>query len=111
MEQSTCCDSPTIDIKGFTSEHYSPKTYPNIATTLHILFITPVTIASTERAYSALKFIKSDRWSTMGQDRPNALLLLYVHKDIVLDYEAVNDIYASHYPRRMELQLCSFFLI
>ena len=66
------------------------------------LSITPVTVASTERANSALKFIKSDR-STMGQDRLNALLLLYVHKDIVLDYEAVIDLYASRYPRRMVL--------
>ena len=39
----------------------------------------------------------------MGQDRLNALLLLYVHKDIVLDYEAVIDLYASRYPRRMVL--------
>ena len=72
-------------------------------TILHILSITPVTVSSTERANSALKFIKSDRRSTMGQDRLNALLLLYVHKDIVLDYEAVIDLYASRYPRRMVL--------
>ena len=68
-----------------TSDHYSPKSY-----------------RSTERANSALKFIKSDR-STMGQDRLNALLLLYVHKDIVVDYEAVIDLYASRHLRRMVL--------
>lgn len=39
----------------------------------------------------------------MGQDRLNALLLLYVNKDIVLDYEAVIDLYASRYPQRMVL--------
>ena len=39
----------------------------------------------------------------MGQDRLNALLLLYIHKVIILDYETVIDLYASHYPRWMVL--------
>ena len=59
--------------------------------------------STTERANSALKFIKSDRRSTMGQDLLNSLLLLYVHKDIQLNYDAVVDLYASHYPRGMTL--------
>ena len=50
------------------SQVYVPKSYPNIATILHILSIIPVTASTTERANSALKFIKSDRRSTMGQD-------------------------------------------
>ena len=90
-------DLPSTLKDTLTSDHYSPKSYPNIMAILHILSITPVTVASTERADSALKFIKSDR-STTGQDRPNVLLLLYVHKHIVLDYEAVIDLYASRYP-------------
>ena len=71
-----------------------PKSYPKIATTLHILSVTPVTTSTTERANSALKFVKSDRRS---------LILLYVHKDLPLNYEAVVDLYASRYPRRMTL--------
>ena len=39
----------------------------------------------------------------MSQDRLNSLLLLYVHKDIQLNYDAVVDLYASRYPRRMAL--------
>ena len=79
-----------------------PRSYPNVATILHILSITPVTTASTERANSALKFVKSDRRSTMSQDRLNSLILLYVHKDLRLNY-AVVDLYASRDPRRMTI--------
>ena len=42
------------------------------------------------RANSALKHIKR---STMGQERLNALLLLYTYKDITLNYETV-DLYS-----------------
>ena len=79
------------------------KCYPNIATILHTLSITPVTASTTKRANSALKFIKSDRNSTMGQDRLNSLLLLYVHKDLQINYDAVVDSYDSRYPRRIML--------
>ncbi len=68
---------------------YSSKSYPNISTILHILSVTPVTLATTERANSALKFVKSDRRSVMGQDRLNSLLLLFVLKDIKLDYDSI----------------------
>ena len=31
----------------------------------------------------------------MGEDRLNALLLLYVHRDIDLDYDKIIDMYAT----------------
>ena len=37
----------------------------------------------------------------MTQNRFNALILLYVHKDVDLDYELVIDEYANRFPRRM----------
>ena len=37
----------------------------------------------------------------MGQERLNALMLLYIHKDIALDYDAVIDIFARKNPRKM----------
>jgi hypothetical protein len=39
----------------------------------------------------------------MGEDRFNALLLLYVHKDIEIDISKVVEMYARQYPRRMLL--------
>ena len=53
-----------------------------------------------ERANSSLRFIKNVYHSTMGEDRFNALMLLYVHKDIELNIDAIID---SKYARRMLL--------
>ena len=39
----------------------------------------------------------------MGEDRFNALILLYVHKDIEIDISKVVEMYARQYPRRMLL--------
>jgi len=39
--------------------------------------------------------------STMREDRLNTLLLLFVHEDIALDYDAIIDDYAKRNQRRM----------
>ena len=46
----------------------------------------PATSASVERANSALKFVKNVYRSKMSEDRLNSLILMYVPKDIKLDY-------------------------
>ena len=35
----------------------------------------------------------------MGQQRLNALILLYIHKDIQINYPKIINIYANRYPR------------
>ena len=70
---------------------------------LKLLLVTPVTTASVERAKSALGFVKSDHRSTMSEGRLNALLRLYVHKDIQLDFQEVATAYGHKHPRRMLL--------
>ena len=44
-----------------------------------------------ERANSSSRFFKNVYRSTMGEDRFNALMLLYVHKDIELNIDAIID--------------------
>ena len=61
--------------------------FPNIVRMLSIKITKPATSASAERANSALCYVKTDFWSTMSVDRFNVLLLLYVHRDIKLDYK------------------------
>lgn len=39
----------------------------------------------------------------MSEERLNALLLLFIHKDIDLDYDAIVDIFARRNSRRMLL--------
>ena len=79
----------------------NPVLYPNVHTNLRLLLITPVTSATVERGNSSLHFVKSYFRSTMGEERLNALLLLFIHRDIPLDYEAAVDEFANRYPRRM----------
>ena len=80
--------------------------FPNVLQVLKLLLVTPVTTASVERANSALGFVidvKSDYRSTMSEGRLNALLRLYVHKDIQLDFEELVTAYGHKHPRRMLL--------
>ena len=48
--------------------------------------IIPVSTATVEQSHSGLKIVKSRLQSTRGEGRLNALMLLHVHKDIILDY-------------------------
>ena len=48
-------------------------TYPALATMLQIFATIPVTTASGERPFSALKYIKNYLRSTMGEERLNGL--------------------------------------
>jgi hypothetical protein len=68
-----------------------------------LLLLTSVTSSSTERVNSSLKLIKNGMRSTMGEDQLNALLLLYVHRDIKLDYNKTIDDYARRNPRKIIL--------
>ena len=52
---------------------------------------------------SALQHLRTDFQSMMGEERLNALSLVYIHRDVFLDYDKIIDIYASKYSRRMLL--------
>ena len=60
--------------------------------------------ATVKRGNSALKYVKTELRSTIGQNRLNALILLYIHKDIGLDFDAILNAFAYKRPRRMLLQ-------
>ena len=78
-------------------------TFPNITKKFNLLLLPSVTSSSTERASSSLKLIKNVMKSTMGEDRLNALLLLYVYRYINLDYDKIIDDYSRRNPRKMVL--------
>ena len=64
--------------------------------------VTTVTSATVERKNnSSVRFVKSGFRSTMREDRLNTLLLLFIHKDIALDYDAIIDDYTKRNQRRM----------
>ena len=91
-----------------TLEHLTQKNihqmFSNIVRILSIILKTPATNARVERANSALHYAKTDFRSIMSEDRSNALLLLYAHRDIKLDYKKIIDMYAMCYRRRIVLK-------
>jgi len=95
---------PTTLQETVQHESTNASRFPNIVTILHVMLLAPVTSATVERANSALKFVKSNRRSRMREDRLNALLMLFVHKDIPLDLNKIVDTFALRCPRRMRLQ-------
>ena len=80
----------------------SPTCFPNVHCVLNLL-VAPVTTATMERGHSALGHIKIDLRNALGQDCLNALILLFVHKDIALDHQQVVARFAKKHPRRMLL--------
>ncbi|ELU04926.1 hypothetical protein CAPTEDRAFT_94557 [Capitella teleta] len=75
--------------------------YPNIYYILTVLLMAPVSAAGVERTNSSLRFIKNVYRSTMGDERFNALMLLYIH--IPVDYEMVVNRFSQLHPRKMLL--------
>ena len=88
-------------LKQLSSHGLSEKLYPNIVVILRVLLTVPATKASVERANSALKLVKNVYKSKISEDRLNSLILMYVHKDIKLDYNEIIDMYARSNLRRM----------
>ena len=64
-----------------------------------------VTSVEYERSISSLRFLKTYLRSCMGEARLNGLAMLYIHRDIACDVDAVVDEFARRNPRR--LQLCN----
>jgi hypothetical protein len=60
-----------------TLKHAKPEWYPNIYRAVTVLLTMPVTSATTERSFSALKRIKTYLRSTMVEDRFNGLSLMH----------------------------------
>ena len=69
---------------------------------LQIFATLPVTTATNERSFSALKLIKTYLLARMQENRLNALALLYINNDIKLDYSQVIDHFAKR-NRRLNL--------
>ena len=63
--------------------------YPFLTVLIQILATLPVTTATNKRSFSALKYLKTYLRNTTKEVCLNSLALLYVHRDIDLDFEQV----------------------
>lgn len=79
--------------------------FPNIQYLLKVVLTMPVTSASTDRANSTLKFIKTKLRSTLSQHALNAFVLGYKHKDILnkLKLDALYSTFVGMKRRRLLL--------
>ena len=75
------------------------QTYPSLKVLLQILTTLPVSTATNERLFGALKYLKTYLWTTMKEARLNGLALLNVHRDLNIKYEQVIDAFSRKYRR------------
>ena len=79
--------------------------FPNIKQLMKIACTQSVTSVECERSISSLRFLKTYLRSSMHEGRLKGLTLLFIHRDIACDVEAVVDEFAQRNPWR--LQLCN----
>ena len=63
--------------------------YPSLAVLIQILATLPVTTATNKRSFSSLQYLKTYLRNTTKEVRLNGFELLYVHRDISLDFEQI----------------------
>ena len=59
---------------------------------------------SVKRANSSLRFLNSYLCTTMSEESINALIVLFLHRDIKIDIEEVISIFTRRNPMRMLLE-------
>lgn len=78
--------------------------YSNLSIALRLLLTLPVSVASGERSFSALKLIKNYMRSTMGQERLTGLALMSIERDVrqSLDMEDIVIAFAENKARKQQ---------
>ena len=66
-------------------------TYPSLEVLLQILTTGPVTTATNKRSCSALRYLETCLRFTTKEDRLNGLVLLFVHRDLNINFKPVID--------------------
>ena len=84
MNVCTLCDVLNQDVP------MSGEMFSEVKRLLKIFYTIPVTTATAERSFSALRRLKTFLRSTMSQERLNHTMLLYVHKGRTDPIDAVN---------------------
>ena len=70
-------------------DSYPEDSCYSLAVLIQILATLPVTTATNKRSFSAVKYLKTYLRNTTKEVRLNGLTLLYVHRDICLDFEQI----------------------
>ena len=98
-------DAPLSTIADTLSDT-NADLYPNVCTCLHILLSMPVSTATAERSFSAMRRLKTylrQVRSTMSTERMSGLGLLHIHREREINAERVVDKFARRKERRLAL--------
>ena len=101
--QSLCQKHSEIVIWKRAYELCQKDVFPAIKKLLSVLATLPVSSATAERSFSALRLIKSDLRTTMTQSRLNGLCLMYMHNDISVNTDVIVQKFAGT-SRKLLLQ-------
>ena len=79
--------------------------FPNIIIAIRIFLTLPVTVATGERSFSKLSFLKNKLRNSSTQDRVVSLSMLSIECDLArqIDFDSVIDIFAQAKARRVPL--------
>ncbi|XP_071699717.1 uncharacterized protein [Rutidosis leptorrhynchoides] len=80
--------------------------YPFLDRLIHLILTLPVSTATSERAFSSMKIVKTGLHCSMGDDFLRNCLILYIESDIVesLSIDEIIDDFANKKRRRVQLQ-------
>lgn len=76
--------------------------YPNIFTILTVLLTMPVSSASSERSFSAMRRIKNYLRATMGDERLSNLSMMHIHRSRHVAISTIIDRFAANKNRRID---------
>jgi len=74
--------------------------YPNVHTLIKLMLTIPCTTASGERSLSGLGLLKTYLRNRCGEKRLSAIALMFLHRDIQVDYDEVVDDFLRRKQRR-----------
>jgi len=83
-------------------EHLSKQVFPNLFKVVEIAITLPVSSATSERSFSAMRRINTYLRSIMSQNRFSNLSILNIEKDIIVDVEEILNTF-SKTERRIKL--------
>ena len=96
--------SKVLGVKNFTSKYseFARGNPVNASRAFTPLFTLPITTATAERSFRALRRLKTYLWSTMKEDRLSGLALMHIHKhDVSFSAKDIVDDFAASGNRRI----------
>jgi len=92
-----------LDSFNVIQEKLSKKVFPNLYRMVQVANILPISSATSERAFSAMRRINTYLRSTMEQDRFSNLSILNIEKDIEIDSVIILEQFTAINKRKMNL--------